>query len=278
VSRADWISTAGTLIATGIGWFIGGTKAAIACLVAGVLIVIILRFKRSKEKPPEKPENHGIKDSFDPTFTQTASPTVHVHVGQPAPTPPPITLKPEEISKPNLVLKGVYLGPLYLSGDIWSRNISEGSTQPVPRYEVIFAEIKNAGKHGEVVGPAPEIRAELVVANEEFTPLSWIDEYYSTVNFKFGDVKYLILAVGMHTQMPSLDDWRVFLNHRTDGQFAQGVSAIDSDRHLKRVVPESKVRLNLLQVSSGQVLNSFEGLCRWPEGYGRPTIYFKRPE
>jgi hypothetical protein len=146
VSRADWISTAGTLIATGIGWFIGGAKAAIACLVAGVLIVIILRFKRSQEKPPAKPKNHGIKDSFNPTFPQTASPTVHVHVGQPAPTPPPITLEPEDISKPNLVLKGVFLGPLYLLGDIWSRNISEGLTQPVPRYEVIFAEIKNAGK------------------------------------------------------------------------------------------------------------------------------------
>jgi hypothetical protein len=132
--------------------------------------------------------------------------------------------------------------------------------------------------NGEVVGPAPEIRAELVVANEEFTPLCWIDEYYSTVNFKFGDLKYLILAVGMHTQMPSLGDWRVFLNHRTDGQFAQGASAMDSDRHRKRVVPESKVRLNLLQVSSGQVLNSFEGFCRRTQGYGRPTIYFKRPE
>jgi hypothetical protein len=249
VSRTDWILIAATLIATSIGWFIGGMKAAVACLAAGVLIEIVLPFTRSKEKTPE---NFGTKDSFNPAVAH----------------------KPEEIIKSNLVLRGVYLGTLYLIGDIWSKNVPAALTRPVRKYQAIFAEIKNAGKQGEAVGP---VKAELLISNEEFMPLPWLDQNLNSVNFQFGDVKYVLLAVGMETHVPALGDWRIVLNRRDDQTLGPGVSAMDFDRRLKRVsvVSGVKTKLNLLHVKNGQILTSFEGTCRWTEGFGIPNIFFR---
>ncbi len=188
-----------------------------------------------------------------------------------------VSPSPQPAVQSNLVLKDVYFGTLHLVGDIWSKNVPQGLTRPVPKYEAIFAEIKNAAKQGEVVGGAYKIRAELVIEAEEFTPLPWLDEHFNTVNFAFGDVKYVVLAVGVPTQFPALGDWRVVLNRR-DFDFAPGVPSMEFDRFLKRVVPESKVKLNLLHVASGQILRSFKGLCKWKEGYGNPQISFSKPE
>jgi predicted nucleotide-binding protein len=186
-----------------------------------------------------------------------------------APRPSPSVQK-----KPNLVVKKeVYLGTLYLLGEIWSRTCPPDLHQPVPEYQVIYAEVKNAGKQGEEVGSAHDVKAELVVGSEEFMPLPWLDHWYNAVHFDFGAVRYVVLAVGMRTAFPQLGDWRVVINHR-DYAFLPGAASMDFDHHLNRVVSEQKIRLNLLHVKSGTILNSFEGLCRWKDGFGIPTIYF----
>jgi len=185
--------------------------------------------------------------------------------------PPP---KPKE-KRPNLtVKKEVYLGTLYLLGEIWSRTVSDDLDQPVPEYQAIYAEIKNAGKQGEEVGPAYEVKAELVVGREEFTPLPWIDEWYNAVGFDFGTVRYVILAAAMPNAFPQLGDWRIVINHR-DYRYLPGVKSMNFDRHLTRAVSEQKIKLNLLHVKSGTILNSFDGICRWTEGRGIPSIYFE---
>jgi len=174
------------------------------------------------------------------------------------------------------VLTNVYLGTLYLLGDIWSRTVPDDITAPVPKYQAIWAEIKNAAKEGETVGPANKIRAELVInyggRDEEHTPLPWIDEYFNTVNLQFGDVRYVVLGVGRRTAH-DLGDWRVVINHRDFNDSSPRVSRMDYERELLQR-PHAQLRLNLLQVTSGRILRSFEGEYRWPDGYGRPTMAF----
>lgn len=178
--------------------------------------------------------------------------------------------------KPNLVLGDIWYRKLYLLGDIWSKNVPQ-ELPSTPQYEAIFADIKNAFKSGEPVGAAFQIKAELIVndsaRHEEFSSLPWLDHYFNRVNFQPGDVKRVLLAVGMETRQRQLGDWRVVLNHRDDESLGSGVSAMDFDCSLKRV-PKAKIALNLVSIKTGEIVNSFKGACIWKAGYGRPEIIF----
>lgn len=105
MSRADWISAAVTLIVSAVGWFIGGEKAAIVCLAAGVLIAAIVHFTMPKEKVPAKNGPSNVESSFNPTISQIANPTINVNVGH---LPPAATQAPNkrEQNYPNIICLG----------------------------------------------------------------------------------------------------------------------------------------------------------------------------
>lgn len=182
---------------------------------------------------------------------------------------------PSAKKRPNLTLKKeVYLGTLYLLGGIWSKALPAGIryADRENSYRAIFAEIKNAGKSGEEVGAVHDVKAEMVVGKDEYMPLPWLDNRYNSVDFDFGAVRYVVLAVGMASLQPQLGDWRVVINHRDDAYLP---GSMDFDHHLKRIIKAQRIRLNLLHVESGTVLHSFEGECEWREGSGIPHIHFE---
>jgi predicted nucleotide-binding protein len=189
-------------------------------------------------------------------------------------TIPPSSSVPE----PNLVLGNVWYGTLYLMADIWSKRVPQGLSS-VPEYEAIYVDIKNGGRKGEAVGTALQIKAELVVSSsekrEDFSPLPWLNNYFNRVDFQPGDVRRVLLAVGMPTRH-RLGDWRIVLNERDDENLGSGIPAMDFDRLLGRA-PEAKLVLNLLHIGNGQTVRSFTGTCRWKEGHERPEIFFSEP-
>jgi hypothetical protein len=275
MSRADWWSVAATLLATGVGYFVGGEKAAYGCLIAGAIIALVLHFTRHKKKEeakpePEKSSDLKVKDSFNPSFKQEANPSFHVHLGsEPTPVPPP----PKE-KESNLVLnKKLSIGPLYLIADIWSKTAHEDVRNSAQyRYQAIYAEVKNSGKPDEEVGPVHDIKAELVIDDEELTPLPWIDQHFNRANFQFGDVKFVVLAVVVPYSR-NVMDWRVPINHR-DYDFAPGAPSMNFDHILKRFVEKSDMKLKLLHVKSGKIVKTFEGTYRWKDGESMPTFRF----
>jgi hypothetical protein len=277
MSRGDAWSLAITLIATGIGYFVGGPIAAWVCLIAGLVIALILHFTRPKkeeEKKPETPVAVSVKDSFNPQIKQEANPSFHLHLGsEPKRLPPLPVPKPKE-KESNLVLnKKLSIGPLYLIGDIWSKTVQEDARNPEQyRYQAIYAEVKNSGKPDEEVGPVHDIKAELVIDDEELTPLPWIDQHFNRANFQFGDVKFVVLAVVLPYSRDVMD-WRVPINHR-DYDLAPGVPSMNFDHVLKRFVEKSDVKLKLLHVQSGKILKTFEGTYRWKDGESMPTFRF----
>jgi divalent metal cation (Fe/Co/Zn/Cd) transporter len=42
MSRADWITVSATLVGTGIAYFVKGPNAAIACVVVGLILSLIM--------------------------------------------------------------------------------------------------------------------------------------------------------------------------------------------------------------------------------------------
>jgi len=91
-------------------------------------------------------------------------------------------------------------------------------------------------------------------------------------NFKFGDVKFVVLAVVLPYSRDSTD-WRIPLNHR-DYDFSPGVRSTNFDRVLKRFAERSNVQLRLLHVKSGRILKTFSGTYRWKDGEQMPTFTF----
>jgi hypothetical protein len=215
-----------------------------------------------------------VQNSFNPTFKPEANPSIHLHLGsEPKPSlPPPQPQKPSE-NKSNLVLMNVYIGPLYQISDIWSKTIHEDWRNPAQyRYQAIYAEIKNSGKPDEEVGAVNDVKAELVINDDEFTPLPWVDQHFNRANFNFGDVKFVVLAVVLPFSKDSAD-WRIPLNHR-DYDSSPGVRSTNFDHVLKRFVERSEVQLRLLHVKSGRILKTFSGTYRWKDGERMPTFTF----
>jgi hypothetical protein len=213
----------------------------------------------------------GVQNSLNPVFKQEANPSIHHHIGsEPKPSIPPP--KPKE-NKSNLVLMDVYIGPLYQISDIWSKTVHEDLRNPAQyRYQAIYVEVKNSGKPIEGVAAVNDVKAELVIGDDEFTPLPWIDQHSNRAKFNFGDVKFVVLAVVLPYSKDETD-WRIPLNHR-DYDFSPGVRSTNCDHVLKRFVEKSGVQLRLLHVESGKILKTFAGTYRWKQGERIPTFIF----
>lgn len=194
--------------------------------------------------------------------TQTASPHIeqHVHLGpqkQEEPKPKPLKLEPKP--QPNLVLNQVLTRMLYLRHDHWSMEQPKSDWSRTIGCKAWLAEIKNRRSDERKVGPAQGIRAELIVDENEYAPLSWVDSEFNLVNLEFGAVKYIVLAVEMETNLRG--DWRVPINHK-DYNYGAGRSGIDVDNAMAKG-KSSTLKLNLLHVEGGTTLSSFDGACEW---------------
>lgn len=228
----------------------------------------------SERKKRTESSRLEVQNSLNPVFKQEANPSIHLHLGsEPKPSllPPPPP-KPKE-NKSNLVLMNVYIGPLYQISDIWSKTIHEDWRNPPQyRYQAIYAEVKNSGKPDEEVGAVNDVKAELVIDDDEFTPLPWVDQHFNRANFKFGDVKFVVLAVVLPYSKDETD-WRIPLNHR-DYDSSPGVRSTNCDHVLKRFAEKSDVQLRLLHIESGRILKTFSGTYRWKDGERMPTFIF----
>lgn len=241
--------------------------------IAIAAIVLILEGHREITEAKTKNERSegavSVRDGLPPSFQANSS--VHVHFRQvksSAPSPPPKLAEAE----PNLVLNPkLSIGPLYLLNDYWSRTAPLTDWRRSVPLQAIYAEIKNRQSENRTVGAIAGVRAELVIDDDAFSPLSWLDTDYNLVNFEFSAVKYVVLAVEMEGR--ERGDWRIPINHRDYG-YAEGVGSITFDHVLKRGVQNAKLKLNLLHVKGGKTLSSFGGTYRWKSGERMPWMSF----
>lgn len=208
-----------------------------------------------------------------PPITQTQNPhlenKVEVNLGEllKKPEPPPFVHKPRPIEpkhEPNLVLiPGVKMGKLYLVGDHWYKTPLSGYARP-NEHVALWMEIKNRADD-RTVGPASGVRAELIIGEDEYSPLFWLDQEYNLVKFEFGESNYVLLAVEMGDGARGKGDWRIPTNRR-DYDYPSGLNALDLDNFVKVTMKDARIRLNLLHVSGGTVLRSYQGVANWRQG------------
>jgi hypothetical protein len=72
--KTEWVSAAVTLVATGLGYFISGPKAAAVCIVIGTIAVIVLHLGGHKNKDEDAAAKLSIKGSFNPQQRQEFNP------------------------------------------------------------------------------------------------------------------------------------------------------------------------------------------------------------
>jgi hypothetical protein len=176
--------------------------------------------------------------------------------------------------KSNLVFnKNWSIGPLYIIADEWSRTAITGGWERPEQYKAICVEVKNAKKENASVGEVQNIKAELTIGYDEFTPLGWVNQRYNRVSFKFGDVHHLVLAVLMpNGNHPA--DWRIPINYR-DYNFAEGRPSINFDRTLRGFAENVPVRIDLLHETSGTILCSLKGRFTWRDLTAQPRFDFE---
>jgi hypothetical protein len=201
MSRGDWVSLFATVVITGIAYYVSGPKLAGGAIVVGVAGLLALHFWGKREKEPFKKEDGGtsVKDSFNPTFTQTG-PEVHVHVGDP-PTNPP---RPSNSSvtggggrprphQPNLTLTEIR--PMRLAFDT-RKTLSQ--SQELDAYRGYVAAIANEVR-SEGTGPASGIFAQCIVRTDgkEISRGfgTWANHYQNNVNFRPAEQHFLVLAL-----------------------------------------------------------------------------------
>lgn len=162
--------------------------------------------------------------------------------------------------EPNLVLMpGIRMGTLYLRYDHWSETTLPEFSWQESQHKAIWAEIKN--KSGSrPIGSVNDVRAELIIGDDEFSPLSWIDNEFNLVKFDFGASQFVVLTVEMPGDTPG--DWRIPISRR-DYDYPSGLRALYLDNFVKLTTKKAPVRLNLLHVSAGKVLKRFRGVATW---------------
>ncbi len=242
--------------------------------------------KASDEKSQAQPSGPDkiplIGLGLEPSSSQTIGSRI-VQYDYPADDAPVVsataampTLKQSE-NPPNLTWGRISVTALFWTGEIWTRHISSQIHRTSVQYPAIFVEIKNNKKEGAAVGSAIGIKAELVVVGdadeEEFVPLPWLDEPCNTVNIEFGASKRLLLAVNRAPSLTAAADWRIVLNHRELSEASSGKHKADFE-HFWRQGPDKPLRLNLLQIASGRILQTFHGRCEWKAGDLHPDIVF----
>jgi hypothetical protein len=256
-----------------VGAFLGGLL--VSPIVPLVLAMAAIGFayegfrelkNRRNEAPAPPRVEASVRDSGNSiatggTSTATGgSATVNLVMGN-RPSPPPL------VNAPNLLVTRIYRSAIYFKhSTIWSR-FDSGSAQQMLT-QAIFAEVKNARDESRAVGEALGVRAELVVETAldtgEYTPLPWLETEFNTVNFRFGDTHFVLLAANLD-RTGSVGDWRIFLNHKGFSDATPGVLKMDGS-HLWISGSEKKVKLNLLHIASGTVICSVEGSYQLKKG------------
>lgn len=219
MKKADWLGAFVTLIATGIGYFVSGPKVAAACIIVGTLGALIIHYAAGKkESPGESPKAAtGVKDSFNPTNTNTATGgqlTLEQHFhGVPAPpapmTPPPAPVVEHPRSGPRLNFS--------LRGRPYSAHVEEldyrlvmttpSHHSPRPQKAVLL-DVGNYPHEDYSVSFASNVTAGYVFTEPEnlsLGPLGWIGEGDGRVDISQNQTKSIVL---MATQT-SANDWRV---------------------------------------------------------------------
>jgi hypothetical protein len=194
MSRGDGWSVAATLIAGGIAYFVGGAKAAIACIVAGVLIGLFLHFSKPKEAKKEisAATTADVRDSFNPTNSFTASPHIeqHVHLGGSHQK----TIEQPSPPLPNLQCKPVVQDWLSANDGAFSRYQQDIGKQ-------IFcgiAKLCNEPHNADISG-VYRAKALIVFFNQQggelgrSEPGTWIDYSFNLQNIPPGESKELLL-------------------------------------------------------------------------------------
>jgi hypothetical protein len=181
-----------------------------------------------------------------------------------------------EESQPNLVLVRVLTESLIYVGDEWRRAF-EGSSRPTERIEAVFAEIKNAKSASRPVGQALGVKAELTVLNslraDEFSDLAWIGNQFNTVNFDFAETHYVLLAVNIVSHLAKTSEWVIPLNHRGFKDHTPGISKTDLGNSWKTKI-DTRLRLDMLHIKTGTIVQRFDGQCVWRDGHKGPKISF----
>ena len=194
--------------------------------------------------------------------------------------PAPINVLPspcEDSLVPNLVLKNIHTGGLIFTGDEWRQFELPGKGPLSTRLQAVWAEFKNDTSELRRVGPISGVKAELVVVREsgdkKFSPLVWLDNEFNVVNFELADTRHVLLAANMNTSMSLTSAWVVPLNHRARIDSSGSSLRMDVSHWMEN--EDADLRLNLLHLSTGAVLQSFAGRYIWREGRSGPSIALK---
>jgi hypothetical protein len=177
---------------------------------------------------------------------------------------------------PNLVLKNIHTGGLIFTGDEW-RQFELPGRHLSNRLSAVWAELKNDSSESRRVGPISGIKAELVViresGGEKFSPLVWLDNEFNAVNFELADTRHVLLVANMNDFLSPMSSWVIPLNHRTRNDSASGSLCMDVSHWMEE--EDAEIRLNLLHVTTGAVIQSFAGKYIWREGRSGPSITLK---
>jgi hypothetical protein len=214
------------------------------------------------------------KCPFDPNFAHLPEIT---QVSSLPPKTAPQPDKPPARPDPNLRLCQIGSQNLYRIGDEFCARVSQGMENSFPRFRGIVAEIMNASKPDASVGPAKNIKAELVIQvdgqEEILGPLAWTDTNSNTVSIEMGNPASVLLAVYNVSKSPTVfSEWRVPVNLRSRPDVLPGANKIELKQLERR--GEVNIYLRIIQPESGKTLRTFTGTCRWRKKDQDPDFTF----
>jgi len=254
-------------------------KAVFLLLWVGFVVLFLRKREDSSIEVLPPPSQNKAEANSENATTTGVSVTQYFGSLQPvpSPSPTPISDPPPVANTPNLILVRVLTGSLIYVGDQWRRGFVEDGP-PAPRMQAVFVEIKNAKSESRDVGAALGIKAELTITREsvaeEFSDLAWVEHHFNTVNFDFNDTHSVLLAVNLVSRLTNQSQWVIPLNHRGFKDHEPGVSKRDLQNYWKEEF-DTRLKLDLLQIKTGKIIQSFEGQCAWRDGHSGPKISFK---
>jgi hypothetical protein len=101
----------------------------------------------------------------------------------------------------------------------------------------------------------------------------WLDNTFNAVNFELADTRHVLLVANMNPLFSPTTAWVVPLNHRASSSSAGSSLRMDVSHWMEK--ENADLRLNLLHVATGAVLQSFAGKYIWREGHSGPSITLK---
>lgn len=170
-------------------WFYGGAFVLI-------VVAVILASATRKERTDPEQTNAEVNDSFNPTNTLTANPTINIYPDREATSPASITAPAKEKEKPNIHFVEI-------------KNVESSITQgklfgmPIPAEKTLQATLvcfRNEALKG-VTPKQPSVNAHVIYRDSqgnEMTDLNrgvWIQEREDFTKFTTGDKKCLVVLV-----------------------------------------------------------------------------------